>query len=100
MVNWTFESGKEFDGDDTVLKSGIATIVCCNNMKRVLVLSDTESKPLSLNDCLKIIEFNLKDNSNDIVTVLFETIYDGTIYRYNQYSERKWVMVGKTVGLN
>lgn len=57
-------------------------------------LGSPYDKPVTLNECLKIIEFD----GEGVVTVIFEEALRGEIYEYGNYSSNCWVRHGTTVG--
>lgn len=95
-------SAQELDGAKIGLYEGIITIICDdateNKTPRVKklypsALGSPYDKAVTLNDCLKIIEFD----GEGMVTVIFEEPLHGKIYQYGNYG-KYWVKHGTTVG--
>ena len=82
---------------------GIITIICDTaadgkslRVKRLYpqIGDSPYDKPVTLNECLQIIEFD----GEGVVTVIFEEPLRGEIYEYGNYSPKCWVRHGTTVG--
>ena len=91
------------NGDKIGLCYGIITIICDTasdgkslRIKRLYpqIGDSLYDKPVTLNECLKIIEFD----GEGVVTVIFEEPLKGEIYEYGNYSPECWVRHGTTVG--
>lgn len=91
------------NGDEIGLCYGIITIICDTaadgkslRVKRLYpqIGDSPYDKPVTLNECLKIIEFD----GEGVVTVMFEEPLRGEIYEYGNYSPKCWVRHGSTVG--
>ncbi|MCM1233031.1 MAG: hypothetical protein NC489_23145 [Ruminococcus flavefaciens] len=100
-----FEMCATIDGDKIGLYDGIITIICDDaregrtpRVKKLYQTSDgTPDEPFtftSLNDCLKIIEFD----GEGVVMVIFEEGLKGEIYEYGNYTPKCWVKHGTTKG--
>lgn len=97
------EMHKVVNGDEIGLCYGIITIICDTaadgkslRVKRLYpqIGDSPYDKPVTLNECLKIIEFD----GEGVVTVIFEEPLRGEIYEYGNYSSKCWVRHGTTVG--
>ena len=97
------EMHKVVNGDEIGLYDGIITIICGDategktpRIKKLYptALGSPYDKPVTLNECLKIIEFD----GEGVVTVIFEEALRGEIYEYGNYSPECWVRHGTTVG--
>lgn len=91
--------GATVDGDKVAFCNGIITIICDDttegNSQRVKKLYySLYDKAVTLNDCLKIIEFD----GEGTVMVIFEEPLHGEIYEYGNYAEKCWVKYGTTKG--
>lgn len=91
------------NGDEIGLCYGIITIICDTaadgkslRVKRLYpqIGDSPYDKPVTLNECLQIIEFD----GEGVVTVIFEEPLRGEIYEYGNYSPKCWVRHGTTVG--
>lgn len=99
------EKPDTIDGDKVGLYNGIITIICDDaregktpRVKKLYQTFDyTPDEPFTfttLNDCLKIIEFD----GEGVVTVIFEEGLKGEIYEYGNYAPKCWVKHGTTKG--
>ena len=53
-------------------------------------------KGITLNDCLEIAKKN--GFKNGTITVLSESYLQGEIYRYNNYNDKEWNIIGNLAG--
>lgn len=83
------------DGNAVGIWDGIVYIVCENKGKTIYKCAsgDENDTFLSLNDCLKEIDYR-----NGVCIVIFETALSGQIYQYGNYGDDYWYEHGKTQG--
>lgn len=95
--------GDRVDGDIITFYDGIITIICddategkATRAKKLYLTAQgtTEDKCVSLNDCLRLIEYD----GEGTVMVIFEEPLKGEVYEYGNYSPECWVRHGTTVG--
>ncbi len=99
----TAETPSVVDGDAIRFYDGIITIIyddateekATRAKKFYLTAQGTpDDSSVSLNDCLKLIEFDSKGT----VMVIFEEPLRGEVYEYGNYRPECWVKHGKTAG--
>lgn len=89
---------KRVDGNTTVLVNGIARIQAGTKGLTVHHMSTGGKPPLSLNDCLDLIDYNTQPF--EICTVIFEHARNGgMVYQCGNYAVGQWYFHGKTTGL-
>ena len=83
------------DGNAVGIWDGIARIICDNKGKTIYnsANGDEHDTFLSLNDCLKEIDYCV-----GVCIVIFETALSGQIYQYGNYSDGFWYEHGETKG--
>ena len=75
---------------------GIVTIVTGHKRARAeRVLIYEEDEPITLDECLNIIEYEMKKDGTCVV--IHETALDGKVYRYGNHGDY-WEQIGKTGG--
>lgn len=86
------------DGDMTGTWDGIIKIVSKSNGKEIckVAMGDESDTFLSLNDCLKEIEYN--PNTDGTVTVIIDSCLAGDVYIYGNYVKGQWYRYGRTMG--
>lgn len=96
-------NGTKVDGDIIKFYDGIITIICDDategktpRAKKLYptALGSPYAQGVTLNDCLKIIEFD----GEGTVMVIFEEPLKGEIYEYGNYRPECWVKHGTTQG--
>lgn len=89
---------KEVDGNTTGIWDGYVTIFCGENENAKIIrfiltaMGTSDDQCVTLEDCRKMIGEELP------ITVMFEDLTKGAIYRYGNYSDNKWYKIGETVG--
>ena len=82
------------DGN-TGIYDGIIRIICGDKGKTIILnaFGDDNDKFITLDDCLKLIEYD----ANDICIVIFDDWTQGKIYQYGNYG-KYWTEYGETRG--
>lgn len=90
-----FSLGLKVDGDlIRTVDTCIVTVINGDKIRRVIFQDDLNDTPLSLNDCLELIDCIELDLN---VTVAIDTYRRGVIYRYFA-CEKEWYIHGITEG--
>lgn len=86
---------KVVDGNKTGIWDGIARIINDNKGKTIYKTANGDETDtfLSLNDCLKEINY-----SYGVCVVIMETELSGKVYHFGEYRNGKWYEYGKTEG--
>lgn len=88
----------EVDGNTVGIWDGIIRIICGNKAyTEYLVAQGTDyDKFISLNDCLKLIEYD--EDKDGVVIVIFDDLTHGEVYSYGNYLPKCWYQYGDTQG--
>ena len=86
------------NGDTFGCYDGIVRIIWGDKAKQIVMSANgtEDDKFISLNDCLKLIDYN-KGDGYSVVFVMIDTFTDGVIYEYGNYGQF-WTEYGTTRG--
>ena len=87
---------KEVNGDTEGIWDGVAHIIYEDTGKTIykIAMGDDTDEFLSLNDCLKLINY---DGKSTCIVIIDDSL-NGIVYQYNNYGNNKWYAYGKTNG--
>ena len=87
---------EEVNGNEVGTCDSVVRIICNDTGKTIykIAMGDDTDEFLSLNDCLKLINY---DGKSTCIVIIDDSL-NGIVYQYNNYGNNKWYAYGKTNG--